>query len=246
MTDQNRKFTHNDHFSEYMKVIYEELKREIKVPARILDIPAGFGHLADALKLLGHDVVCADINEERKDFVQANMEFKLPFESESFDVVICMEGIEHVISQTALLNELVRITKPSGLLCIGTPNTSNLWSRLSFLFTGYFYQFTPTQFRVAQPDVLIDKGHISPITVYHLGYQMAVAGAGLKRATGDRFKKKILFPLALIIYPFAYLSAKKVEKNLPRQMFAGEKPELRYFNLHLFLSRTLITFFVKR
>jgi SAM-dependent methyltransferase len=245
-SNDNRKFSHNDHFSGYMEVIFETIRRDLKAPARILDIPAGFGRIGDKLRSLGHDVVCADINEERTEYVQANMEFRLPFDDASFDVVISMEGVEHVINQTSLINELVRVAKPRGTICISTPNVSNFWSRLTFLFTGYFYQFEPAQFLVAKPDILIDKGHISPITLYHLGHKMAIAGAGLKVATGDRFKKKILFPLALFIFPFSYLMAKAQEKKLPVEMFAETGSTLRYFNLNVFLSRTLITYFVKR
>ena len=229
-----------------MEIIYEAIRRDIQTPARILDIPAGFGHLADKLRSLGHDVTCADINEERPDYVQVNMEFRLPFEDASFDVVISMEGIEHVVNQISLIHELVRVTKPSGLLCVSTPNASNFWSRLTFLFSGYFYQFKPGDFQVAKPEVLIDKGHISPVTLYHLGYVMAIAGAGLKAATGDRFKKKILLPLAFLVYPFAYLAAKAEEKKLPSAMFIKADGAAQYFNKRVFLSRTLIAFFIKR
>ena len=244
--NSQRKFSHQDQYSGYMEVIFNTIKREIKAPAKILDIPAGFGHLGDTLRQLGHEVVSADINEERKDYVQVNMEFKLPFDDASFDVVISMEGIEHVINQTALINELVRVTKPSGLICVSTPNASNFWSRLTYLFTGYFYQFKPSQFQVAKPNVMIDKGHISPITLYHLGYEMAVAGAGLKAATGDRFKKKFLMPLALLVFPFAYFSAQDQAKKLPLEMVSDAGGTARYFNLNVFLSRTLIAYFIKR
>jgi SAM-dependent methyltransferase len=246
MWDSGRKFSHNDHYAGYMAIIFEKLKRELNVPSKILDIPAGFGHVSDKLKALGHDVVCADINEEHQDYVQANMEFKLPFEDGVFDVVICMEGIEHVINQNALLCELVRVTKSAGLICISTPNISNFWSRLTQLFTGYCYQFNPSFFRVAKPDELIDKGHISPISIYQLGYFMAVAGAGLLSATGDRFKKKTLLPLAMLFLPFAYFSARLVSKKLPAEMFAKTETKLIYFNMRVFLSRSLITFFVKK
>jgi SAM-dependent methyltransferase len=243
---QEIRFTHNNHFSDYMEIIFEKLKNALKKPSKILDIPAGFGLTADKLRTLGHDVVCADINEERPDYIQANMEFKLPFEDGAFDVVICMEGIEHVINQNALLAELVRVTKKAGLICISTPNISNFWSRLTQLLTGYFYQFSPSQYRVAKADVLTDKGHISPISLYQLGYFMAVAGAGLSSATGNHFKKKILFPLAIFFLPFAYLSARAVSKKLPSEMFAKPESRMIYFNLKVFLSRSLIAFFVKK
>jgi SAM-dependent methyltransferase len=242
-----RKFTHNDQFTDYMQIILNVIKRDITAPAKILDIPAGYGRLSNELRSLGHTVICADINEQRPDYVQVNMEFPLPFADNEFDIVICMEGIEHIINQKVLLNELVRITKKGGLVCISTPNISNFWSRLTFLFTGYFYQFTPAQIRVEKPDVLIDKGHISPISIYQLGYIMAVSGAGLLHATGDRLKKKLFLPLALLVFPFCYLHSTAIAKELPTAMFAN-KPNTttNYFNWRVFLSRTLVAFFIKQ
>jgi SAM-dependent methyltransferase len=246
MQASNIRFTHNDHFADYMEIIFKKLKNDLNKPSKILDIPAGAGRTADKLRELGHDVVCADINEERPEYIQANMEFKLPFEDDTFDAVICMEGIEHVINQNALLAELVRVTKKAGLICISTPNISNFWSRLTQLFTGYFYQFSPSQYRVATADVLTDKGHISPISIYQLGYFMAVAGAGLLTATGNHFKKKVLFPLAMLVFPFSYLSARVVSKKLPVEMFAKSESRMVYFNFKIFFGRSLIAFFVKK
>jgi dolichol-phosphate mannosyltransferase len=45
----------------------------------------------------------------------------LPFESESFDCVICSQVIEH-IPRSSVLDELDRVLKPSGKLILGTPD----------------------------------------------------------------------------------------------------------------------------
>lgn len=240
-----RKFSHNDKFTDYMQIIYEMLKSNLKSKSKILDIPAGYGLLGDELQGLGHIVIYADINDERSDYVQANMEFPLPFADNEFDAVICMEGIEHVINQNQLLNELVRVTKKGGFICISTPNVSNFWSRLTFLFTGHFYGFMPHLVRIVNPTALVDKGHISPISLYELGYIMAVSGASLLTATGDRFKKKIFLPLALLIFPFSYYSTFFITKQLPIEMFATTRNQSSYFNIRVFLSRSLVAFFVK-
>lgn len=242
----DRDFSHNNHFTGYMQIIFNTLKEQLQVPSKILDLPAGYGLLGNELKKLGHDVIYADINEERKNYAQVNMELALPFADNEFDAVICMEGIEHIINQNQFLNELVRITKKGGLICISTPNISNFWSRLYFLFTGHFYGFPPHLVRVQNTNVLLDKGHISPISIYQLGYLMAVSGAGLFKATGDRFKKKVMYPVALLVYPFNYLYANWMIKKMPDVMFATDKNTSVYFNFAVFFSRSLITFFVKR
>jgi len=47
------------------------------------------------------------------------------FDDESFDVIICREVIEHVISDTKLFNEVYRLTRKGGYLLITTPNGFN-------------------------------------------------------------------------------------------------------------------------
>lgn len=47
---------------------------------------------------------------------------KLPYPSESFDLVILVEVIEHVTDKMALLLEINRVLRPSGKLFLTTPN----------------------------------------------------------------------------------------------------------------------------
>ena len=50
----------------------------------------------------------------------------LPYENESFDVVVCREVIEHVINDSELLSEANRVLKPNGYLFMTTPNCFNV------------------------------------------------------------------------------------------------------------------------
>lgn len=117
-----------------------------KQNACIVDIPAGSGDFARYLESMGHKVVCADICN-LEGFVHADMEQPLPFHAGEFDIVTCLEGIEHILNPSLLLGELVHITKPGGLIIISMPSICNLWSCLTFLLTGMFYQFSPTSMR---------------------------------------------------------------------------------------------------
>ncbi|RTL71308.1 MAG: class I SAM-dependent methyltransferase [Hyphomicrobiales bacterium] len=49
----------------------------------------------------------------------------LPFESESFDVVVSCECMEHVASPQRMARELARVMKRGGRLCLTTPNQLN-------------------------------------------------------------------------------------------------------------------------
>ena len=50
---------------------------------------------------------------------------KLPFASESFDVTISCETIEHVPDVQEALREMYRVTRPGGKLLLTTPNYAN-------------------------------------------------------------------------------------------------------------------------
>jgi len=151
-------FTHVSNFTGYMRVVVDSFK-EASGKLKILDMPAGAGKVRDALASQGHEVVCCDINRERPDYVFADMDKPLPFADGEFDAVVCLEGIEHVIHQSRLLSELVRVVKSGGRIVLSTPNITNFYSRLLFLFSGTFYQFNPAATVPGTPDEIIDRGH---------------------------------------------------------------------------------------
>jgi len=200
----------------------------------VLDMPAGNGLFADKLRQLGFVVTCGDFNSERSDYVYVNMEQKLPFEDESFDFVTCMEGIEHVINPSKLVEELSRVVKKGGHVIITMPNVQNFYSRLMFLFTGFFYQFNP-EFSRHPMGAPIDRGHISSLTYTQLNYLFLDKNLHPDYIDGDRFKKKILFPVYLILGLFNYIYYKKKIVNGSTDM-----PYHLMINSNFFLSRSLI------
>jgi SAM-dependent methyltransferase len=133
------------------------------------------------------------------------MEMKLPYADASFDVVICLEGIEHVIAPNSLVNEICRITKPNGFVIISLPNVQSLFSRLQFLFTGTFYQFEPEGYRHPMGR-LIDRGHISPVTFVQLNYLFGESEFKPQIVSGDKIKKKILLPIYAILWAINLLA----------------------------------------
>lgn len=54
-------------------------------------------------------------------FVQGDLA-RLPWDAASFDVVVCLETIEHVAQQDLALDEVVRVLTPDGLLIMSSPN----------------------------------------------------------------------------------------------------------------------------
>lgn len=69
---------------------------------------------------------CGDLNTQ-----------KLPFESESFDLITCLEVIEHLYNPDNLIEEIKRVLKPGKVLILSTPNLAS-WSNRLLLLLGYF------------------------------------------------------------------------------------------------------------
>ena len=232
-------FTHVSNYPQYMKIVEQFIKDNGKPGQSHLDMPAGNGLLADNLKKAGFNSVCGDFNSERPDYIYVNMEKELPFKDSSFDFVTCMEGIEHVINPSHLVEELSRIVNFGGYVVITMPNVQNFYSRLKFLFTGFFYQFEPefTRHPKGKP---VDRGHISSLTYAQLNYLFVENNLQPAYIDGDKFKKKILMPIYFIlagINSLFYRSKIKAEKI--------EMPYALMDNKKFFFSRSLVAVWKK-
>lgn len=170
-------FTHVPYVTDYMRVCLDIVREHFGgtlSQRKSLDLPAGNGWLSDEFRRLGAEATAADINEERTDYAQIDMERPLPFDSESFDVVVSAEGIEHVFNPAQLFSELSRVLRPGGLLIITTPNIQSLASRWQTLCCGYSYQFDPFNKVPLARGQIGDKGHISPVSYIQLHYYAQV------------------------------------------------------------------------
>lgn len=85
----------------------------------VLDYGCGFGRLVDALTQRGfRNVVGYDPYQDRfKDRAVLGR---------AYDMVILQDVIEHVDDPAALLDDVVRLTRPGGTIIIGTPDATNL------------------------------------------------------------------------------------------------------------------------
>ena len=238
-------FSHVPNFTGYMGIVFQIIQGQGKTQ-NILDIPAGNGLLAARLRECGHRAVCADINREKPDYVYADLNERLPFADAEFDTCVCMEGIEHVIDPATLISELCRITRPGGRIILSLPNIQNVFSRVNFLCTGYFYQFSPGMSRHLKEGEKIDRGHISSLTYLQLRYLFQHHNARLQQLDGDRWKKKWLIPFLL---PFVALGWVWSRRDLARQPDAP-KEDCRQMLRDLFsapalFSRSLVLTFQK-
>jgi SAM-dependent methyltransferase len=211
MAQKTQGYTHRDKFSGYMQVVADVLGTPNGQSRRVLDMPAGAGHLGDLLRSRGYDVTSADFNRDRADYVFVDMNRRLPFDDATFDVITCLEGIEHVLEPFHLVGELARVCRPGGRVVISTPNITNFYSRLCFLLTGTFFMFNPASLPHVKPGEELDRGHISPVSLQQMQYTAEYHGLKLADVRTDKFKRKPLLPV--------YAALEALGRPIKRVMF---------------------------
>jgi len=60
--------------------------------------------------------------------VQADANQSIPFKDSVFTAVTCLDVLEHLENDAALLDEMVRICKPGGIILVTVPALQFLWS----------------------------------------------------------------------------------------------------------------------
>jgi len=241
MSEQWREFSHVANFTGYMQVVARYFAQQPK-GLTILDLPAGNGLLADALRAMGHTVVCGDINRERPDYRYVDMSARLPFGDGEFDAVVCLEGVEHLTDPVLLIRELARVTRPGGGIVVSTPNVMNFYSRLQYLFTGTPYQFNPAAVPELAPGAAADRGHVFPLSYFQLRYLFGQHAIAVKQVLGDKYKRKLLFPLYILLLPLAWFWSRLLLGRQGDARYAERNRELlaHGFSAPLLYSRSLV------
>jgi len=138
---------------------------------RVLDLGCRSGAVTRAYAA-GNEVTGVDVDRralERAaaalsiETVWADVDESLPFENESFDVVVAAELLEHVRDPAALMGEIRRVLRPGGTFVGSVPNGYRLKSRLLFL-AGRPPEDDPTHLHLYSPAMLLQllEGFSSP------------------------------------------------------------------------------------
>ncbi len=125
------------------------------------------GFHADAISAL-------DIKPEQYKLEEVQCQFcdlngRIPFADNSFDVCFSVEVIEHLNNPQNIINETHRILKPDGMLFLTTPNVHSIAQKIRFMFSDELYWFRDKDHK--------NVGHIHPIFDWLL-----------KRMIHDRFE----------------------------------------------------------
>jgi len=159
------------------KVIHSYLE-SLPEKAKVLDVGAGLCHeLLLARKLCPSATLFAvesysDYVEIAKanniNVIESDMErLSLPFDDETFDLIIINHVLEHIKDIHWVLHELSRVLRVGGYLSIGVPNTASLHNRLLLAIGNQ-----PTNNRAFGP-------HVRAFTKKDLVRYFAVAAPGV-------------------------------------------------------------------
>lgn len=119
-------------------------------------------------------------NELARDYIPKNMSYysldidgnpdykvdlnkqKIPVKDNTFDILICLEMLEHTLYPKKVIKELKRVTKKDGIFILSLPNDYNFWLRLNYLF-GIKSKMTDEPFEVVSKLQHIHKPRVKDI-----------------------------------------------------------------------------------
>jgi ubiquinone/menaquinone biosynthesis C-methylase UbiE len=183
---------------------------------KVLDVPTGTGVLADRLRKMGFEVSCCDINPSFFSVPDLKIEIgdlnqSLPYSDDSFDYLICLDGIEHTENPSNAIREFQRVLKKGGKIFLSTPNFLNIERRIRFLFTGTFSKIPSHEVikNIWKGDLAM--AHLSPLGYPLLKFIMECYGFRILRLEKDRPKHKMvwLLPFVWLIRLYGRLASEK-------------------------------------
>ena len=111
---------------------------QAKGPLRLLDVGCGKGKLilyarSPHVEFTGIDISGANLERARRagyrHIKQGDVNERLPFADESFEIVVCHHVLEHLLAPERLIEELRRVLRRGGILIAGVP-MHTWWVRL--------------------------------------------------------------------------------------------------------------------
>jgi 2-polyprenyl-3-methyl-5-hydroxy-6-metoxy-1,4-benzoquinol methylase len=132
--------------------IYRMVIRNIQqndLRGSLLDFGAGKGVLTSLLLETQRfsRIAAADLQENpgelgsNVEWIAADLNDCIPCASESFDVIVAAEIIEHLENPRIVARELFRLLRPGGTLLLTTPNNESWRSLISLAIRGHYIAF---------------------------------------------------------------------------------------------------------
>jgi ubiquinone/menaquinone biosynthesis C-methylase UbiE len=127
--------------------------RSLHTQARVLDIGCGVGYilrlLPDCFKKIGVDYSLSALKLASQQLAGSAAlvrcsGYALPFEDNSFDLVTCIEVLEHLEDDAKAVSEISRVLKPGGILIASVP--SHYYFPEYRVLMGHYRHYSPESF----------------------------------------------------------------------------------------------------
>jgi ubiquinone/menaquinone biosynthesis C-methylase UbiE len=156
-----QEFFDNEHLSQYEEDLrsvlrHEEIQRvanSLPREFRVLDLGCGVGHILTILptsfEKVGVDYSLHSLKlarrqlDEQTGLVNASGQ-ALPFEDSSFDLITCLEVLEHLEDDEKAVREISRVLKPGGYLIASVPSQYYFEEYRELM--GHYRHYTPASF----------------------------------------------------------------------------------------------------
>lgn len=172
--------------SKWHRLKFEYVARHLEPGQRHLDLGCGpgtfIGTLEDSIESVGVDLADSQIQYARAAYGTPTRRFEvvrdgsLGFDNATFDVVTCIEVLEHLPMDTCtrLLDEARRVLRPDGVLLLSTPNYGGPWPVIEWVVNRL-------------SDVSYEDQHITPFTRRRLSSLLGNTGFADHRIRGFQF-----------------------------------------------------------
>ena len=185
--------------------IHRDLKKHLKCfQGSVLDVGCGqspYQYLIEkySSNYTGIDIVDADkFDYKNNQMLPFNGE-DIPFESETFDSLICTEVLEHVFNYQKLVDEMHRVLKPGAYAFLTVP-----WSARFHYIPYDFFRFTPSSLKKI-------FSQFNEIHLFSRGTDISVIVnkiliVWVRNITSKLWFKMILVPIWFLFLPFVVLA----------------------------------------
>jgi SAM-dependent methyltransferase len=142
---------------------------------RVLEVGSGSGALAARLRDNGLQVTATDLEPTQPWMHQLDLDRPTdnPETNGPFDVVLCVETIEHLENPRAALRAIRKLLRPGDNLLLSTPNLSHPHSRLRFFRKSNFATFDSGSY--------YSTGHITAMPEWMLLEHLKHSGFAISR-----------------------------------------------------------------
>ncbi len=208
-----------------MKLVLNAIKKNFvkKTKISLVDFGGVYGSMRLFKENLGAKVYSVNVTAEQlvdcENKIICDITKQVPLPDDSFDVVVCLDTMEHLIEPDLVIQNAYRILKNDGIFVITVPNLASFVNRFSLLFGFMPTNYCPTEKRYGTLFGVKDSSwHKSVMTSGALSSLLKEHNFITKEITGFSYSYNKSIQLVNSIFPSSFreglcITAQKEKKK---------------------------------